>query len=118
MAAGTGVLKGVPAVVGGWQGQTHAPVKAGLALTEVQMMAGPGWGWLGGGWGIQGKLERRRVDPDAESAASEQERKDERRGTPANARHRPDLRSLCSWMLPSAVPAPERTRRRVMLIPS
>lgn len=93
-------------VVGGWQGQTHAPIKAGLALTEVQMMAGPGWSWLGWGWGIQGKLERRRVDPDAESAAatSEQEHKDERRGTPANAPHRPDLRSLRSWMLPSVVP--------------
>lgn len=75
LAAGTGVVKGD---VGG-QGQARAPVEAGLALTEVQVMAGPGWSWLGWAWDVQG----------------EQEQKDERRGTAANARHRPHPRALC-----------------------
>lgn len=101
-AAGTGVLKGVLVVVGGWQGLTQAPIKAGSALAQVRVTAGAGGSWLGWGWGVQGKLERRRVDADAEPAAAtgEQDHEGERRGTPANAPHRPDLRSWCSSRLP------------------
>lgn len=98
LSAGTGVLRGVLLVVSGWQGQTQAPIEAGLAFTEFQMMAGLGWGWLSWGWGIQGKLEKRRVDPDTEptAATSEGEQKDEHQGMAANTHHHPDLPSfLC-----------------------
>lgn len=95
LAAGTGVVKGVAGVVGGGQGQARAPVEAGLALTESQAMAGPGWTWPGRAWDVQGQLGGVDPDPAPAAAASEQEQKDERRGTAANARHRPHPRALC-----------------------
>lgn len=92
-AAGTGVLNGVVLIARGGQSQTRAPVQTGLVFTELRMMAGLGWGRLSWGRGIQGKLEKRGVDPDTEptAATSEEEKKDEHQGMAANTHHHPDL---------------------------
>lgn len=56
------------------------------------MAAGLGRGRLSRGWSIQGKLEKRGVDPDAEptAATSEEKKKDEQEGMAANTHHHPD----------------------------